>query len=123
MSADYSSDSLGAYNSIKDAGVQITLKRFTPGTYTPASDSYSQSSWTTDSTYGVLVQYSHRFVDGTRIKVGDQKVIFSSYGLSFTVQVGDKVVIDSEEWNVVNAGPIAPSNDPIIYKAQIRRAG
>lgn len=120
--ADYSTEREDAYNDIKEAGSAIQLKHFSPGTYNPVTDA-STATWTTDSTYGLFTGYSQYFIDGTRIKVGDRKLLVSAHGLSFTLEVGDKVIADSETWEIKDPNAVAPDGDPILYKAQIRRAG
>lgn len=121
--ADYTQEVKDAYNDIKENGMAIVLKQYSPGTFSPASDSYAGSSWSSDSTYGLVKQYSHRFVDGTRIKVGDQQMLIPAYSLAFTLSVGDMVVAAGEDWEVIDPNPLMPGGTIILYKAQIRRAG
>jgi len=121
--ADYSQDKLDAYNSIKDAGVAITVRRLpSGGTYDPVTDSYTGTSATvTTSTYAVFTLYNERYVDGAVIQLGDRKALIPAYGLTIELQPGDQVVHGSEVLNIIEPNPVAPSGDPILYKAQARK--
>ena len=121
--ADYSADILGAYESIKDAGASIQVQRVTKGAFLPATDTYASSTTATDSTYGVFTNYKHSHIDGTRIKVGDMKLLIPAYGLAATIQPGNQIIHGSDTWEVKDPGMVAPNGVPIIYKAQVRNSG
>jgi len=119
--ADYSEDKKSAYDDIKENGTSIVIRQHTPGVYNPITEVATGATWASNPTYGLFTGYSDRFIDGERIKVGDMRLLISSYGLSITLDEGDEIVAGGVTWKVQNPNPIAPSNDPIIWKAQVRK--
>ena len=118
--ADYSDQQESAYNAIKDNGTTISIRKFTEGTYNPATDSYTGSTWTSYTAYAVMSRYKERDVDGTLVKKGDKRMLIPAYNLTVTLEEGDIIRHSSKDWRVVDPNPIEPDGTVIIYKAQVR---
>lgn len=119
--ADYTDEIKSAYDSIKGAGVAVEVCQASLGTYSPSSDSFTTATWSCEETYAVIKQFSNRFIDGTRIKVGDQELLIPAYEVNAVLGVGDRVTIGDETWEVINPNPIKPGGETILYKAHVRR--
>ena len=103
------------------ATIQV-VKPHTGGTYNPATDTYGAGTATvTVDTYGVMTQYSERFIDGTVIQQGDKRVLIPAKNMTFTLAQGHKIRISGSYWDVVNPNPVEPGGEVIIYKAQVRQ--
>ena len=118
--ADFTSEKQDAYDMILENGTTVIIKKFTEGTYSPVSDSFSGATWTNYSHPGLLSRYKQADIDGDNIKKGDMKILIPAHGLSVEVEEGDKIYVLSKNWLVIDPGTIQPSADAIIYKAQVR---
>lgn len=72
-------------------------------------------------TDGVFLNYEQKFVDGTVIKQGDQKVLFSAVGVEFPPEVSGYIIRKTEKWNIKSIRPLNPGGTVIIYSAQVRQ--
>ncbi len=75
----------------------------------------------TQDAKGVFVNYEQKFVDGTVIRQGDQKVLISAADLTFAPNFVGYIQRGTEKWNVVKIEPLNPGDTMIIYKVQVRR--
>lgn len=70
---------------------------------------------------GVFVNYEQKFIDGTVIQQGDQKVIISASAEKIAPNVAGHIMRGSEKWNIKNIKPLNPGGTVIIYVAQVRQ--
>ena len=127
---DWTAEALSIYEDFKTDGFAITIR--VPG---------SEGEWNPDfldwlgcepaidyTTYGLKKSYSIKDIDGTVIQQGDTRLIFSAYGLDSSgdlvdlpdLSTSNKILIDSEEQNIIDLSPVEPGNVVIMYEAQIR---
>jgi hypothetical protein len=115
---DYASIRKKAYEKLKKYGFTATLKRTIPG---------SGPAWNpgtpTEVEFTVLAlfeEYSDNMIDGTTIMRGDRKLLFSAEHFEAFPKTTDKLIINGEEFNIINVRPFAPGNVSILYTLQIR---
>jgi hypothetical protein len=65
---------------------------------------------------GVMTSYKNNQIDGTLIKATDKQIL--TYN---AVDIGDKIKDETISYNVINVDIIAPANDKILYKVQVRK--
>jgi len=65
---------------------------------------------------GVMTSYKYNQIDGTLIKATDKQIL--TYNV---VDIGDKIKDETIIYDVVNVDIIAPANDKILYKVQVRK--
>jgi hypothetical protein len=120
------SDLLGAYESIKSEGFEITvINPVTYGTYDPVEETEPVlTAEETYDTYGVQLSYSDFVIDGTRIEQKDIKMLIPAYEIPFEIESDFFVEIpkdSGERYRVIRPNPLKPANEPILYKAQLRQ--
>jgi hypothetical protein len=115
---DYSNIRKKAYDKLKKYGFAATLKRTTPG---------SGPAWnpgpSINAEFPVLAlfeTYSDGMIDGTTILYGDRKLLLSAEHLEATPRTTDKLIINGEEYNIINVLPLAPGGVSILFTLQIR---
>lgn len=104
-------------------GGEIIFVRQTSDEYDPAnlSPSITEKKFTV---CGAKMDYSQREIDGTRVRIGDQRIYLKpkdSKGVDFLPLVGDDLIIQGERWNVVDVRKHAPANVVYVYDLQIRK--
>lgn len=108
MSYDYSSIIATAKRLIDKFG-----KTFTRVTSTTSGEEWNPTIVETETSItGVMTTYKNNQIDGTLILASDKQIL--TYD---EVTIGDKI----DEYNVVNVDIIAPANDKILYKVQVRK--
>lgn len=70
---------------------------------------------------GVFVNYEQKFIDGTVIQQGDQKVIISAPSGLFKPNIAGHIMRGQEKWNIKNMRPVNPGGTVVIYIAQVRQ--
>lgn len=102
---------------IADKGQPITLTNRTSGTYDPATGSATIAT-VVEETFGVVLDFAAKDIDGTLIKRGDKKVILEATTIfptsTSTLTIGGVV------HTVVEAVPVNPGGTVVIYKIQAR---
>lgn len=83
--------------------MQLKLRR--SGTIDPLTGLFVEGTNTEQSIRGVTVNYEFKQVDGEMIQIGDLKLIHDS---NCSPQVGDYVIVDGDEYTVVE--PIVVHN-------------
>lgn len=102
-----------------DKGQQMTLKQRASGTYTPGSD---VTVTETDHTVtGAVFPYAAVVIDGTRIKVGDKKVLLSAEGMTVEPDQDDRLLIGSVWHQIIAVKPVNPGGTVVVYELQVRR--
>ena len=122
MSAfDYPGISASALEILRKFGAAQTVRTTTAGTYDPATDTTSGATTTDHSVIGVLLSYRTADIDGTLIKSGDMRFLFSASGLSFVPDPTCVVIVNSYVWHVQNVRRIEPSGVGVLYDLQVRK--
>lgn len=91
---------------------------------TPATEGWKPGTAgepTIIETDGVFLNYEEKFIDGTVIKRGDQKVLFSAQDIAFPPEVSGTITRGTEKWNIKSIKPLNPGGTVIIYSAQVRQ--
>lgn len=84
-----------------------TLARTAPGTRNPSALAGGTTVGATTATYpceGICDSYTQREIDGTRVRIGDRKILLLAKSLPDAVdpQPGDSITIEGRAWSVVN---------------------
>jgi hypothetical protein len=118
-SFDYEELASAADELIRFFGQSGTLRKFAPGTGTfdptPGAAVDSPAAF-------AFSKFRQEEVDGSRVVVGDRKVILSSQGLLFPPEAG-MIIIESDDtpWQVVSPlGIIRPATTTLYYALQVR---
>lgn len=106
---------------IERFGGPISIVATNPGTDPVQTWKPTFNSPVTDNAKGVFTSYEQKFIDGTIIRQGDQKVLFSPIGLTVAPDLVGYIQRGAEKWNVVVIEIINPGDTVLIYKAQVRR--
>ena len=69
-----------------------------------------------DDIVGVITSFKTNQIDGTLIKATDKQILTYS-----EVKVNEAIKDGVITYNVVNVDVIAPANDKILYKVQVRK--
>ena len=122
MSLDASVRKL-AQRVMRKVGTEVTIRRVAVGVYNTTTGTVTNA----ESDYevvGRLDDYTDREFASGRIKVGDRKFTFAAADAAFVPVPDDKVVIDDEEFAIVNPGGVRremAQHEPALYVLQIRR--
>lgn len=85
-------------------------------TVAPVNEWEASSDGIPTNITGVMTSYKNNQIDGTLIKATDKQILTYS-----AVEIGDKIKDETISYNVVNVDIIAPANDKILYKVQVRK--
>lgn len=103
---------------LEQFGTTATLTRTTTGTYNPATGSASQTT-TTYSCKAARFDYAQRDIDGTNIRVGDQRIYMDVQDMVMP-QTGDTISMGGRTYVVVTARSIDPALTAVLYDVQAR---
>lgn len=107
-------------------GQDVTLRGFTatagsdpakpwkPGTNTPVNQTVK----------AVFLDYEQKYVDGTVIQMGDQKVYMPSADTSGAAIAPEReglVIRGSETWKIITIKPLNPNGQAIMFELQVRQ--
>lgn len=96
--------------------IMTTLKTENVQGWKPATDLTSQTD-----VKGVFTHYEEKYIDGTVIQRGDQKVLISAIGVTFPPNLTGYVKRGADKWNIVKIEPLTPGDLNIIFKIQVRQ--
>lgn len=102
-----------------DKGRAMTLHKRTAGTYDPDTGTATPTE-VDHACQGAEFDYPALVIDGTRIQVGDKKVILVMQDNSIEPDVGDEIT-GSARRNVVAAKAISPAGIVVAWQLQVRR--
>ena len=119
MSAFYDEVAAVAAELLAEFGGPVVLARVTPGDYDPATGSTIGETTTTWNGVGAKFDYAQNVIDGTRIRIGDQRVYLSVAGM-VNPQTGDTLTINSKVFNVVESRPLEPADTAVLFDVQVR---
>lgn len=69
----------------------------------------------------VVIDYSNREIDGTRVLATDKKVLIKAGGLEIIPGLDDAVLIGGVSHSIVRLMTLAPGGVTVLYEAQCRR--
>lgn len=105
-----------------EEGIDVTIRRITPGAYDPATGSAVAGTTQDFPGRGRLGNYSSRAIDGVRIKVGDRQLTFQPTDWSYEPKIGDILTVPA---SLAIIGPIQKrelGGTPFSFTAQVRGA-
>lgn len=120
MSVDYAAIAAEAATAIADVGVQVTI--LTRGAVTGPDYAPTFGADTEHSASGVLTSYSAAELRAEYVQIGDRKLLVQAAGLDHIPTTEDRVQIGSDAFAVVNVEAVAPANEPVMWKLQVRQA-
>lgn len=111
---------------IAEKGQDATLRNLTPGSLADSNKPWKPGATTNvDKTVrAVFLGYAQKFIDGTSIKTGDQRVLMAATdtsGAAVAPQVDGLVLRGSEKWKIIAIKPLNPAGEPIMYTVQVRQ--
>lgn len=107
-------------------GQDVTLRGFTAGTPADASKPWKPGVNTkVDKTVkGVFLDYDQKYVDGTVIQTGDQRVYLpaaDTAGNAITPEPEGQVLRGTVVWKIINIKPLNPNGQSIMFELQVRQ--
>ncbi|MGI4847551.1 MAG: hypothetical protein ACRYGK_05365 [Janthinobacterium lividum] len=123
MSFDYAKSAVTADRLIKKFGQAVRIRRITVGAYDPALGEAPMTKLDHDG-IGALLDFEQRDIDGSRIKVGDQRLLLSPKKADGSAMplptTDDLVVIGTTEYSVQPSKQLAPAGVPVLFDLHIR---
>tara|TARA_Y100000401_G_scaffold20098_1_gene13410 strand:- start:100 stop:453 length:354 start_codon:yes stop_codon:yes gene_type:complete len=104
--------------SLKKLGGDVTIKRFTGGTYDQASGTFFTNE-STATIKGVLSNVSRNQVNDL-IESQDKRLTISAGDITFVPTTKDKVVISSVEFKIIQVIVNEQNNTPISFDLVLR---
>lgn len=117
---DYARTAATAQRLLERRGRAVTLTRKTTGAYDPATGAPGAGMTATHAGTAVLLEYAQRDIDGTHIRVGDQRAYIAP-DLAVTPQTGDTLTVGGDTWSVIASRPLAPAGVIVLHDVQVRR--
>ncbi len=103
---------------IEEFGTDLVLTHVVSGAYDPATGDVTNTE-TTHTGFGAAFDYESRDVDGTKIKVGDQRILIAVAGMA-EPEADDRVAINGKTFTVVLSRTLAPAGVPVVFDVQAR---
>lgn len=116
---DYAEDVADADELIGEFGQGGLLVR--PGTSTGSAHNPAPGAPTDYPAIIVVLGYSVREIDGSRILATDKKVLLAKKGLSVEPATADKLVIGGVAHSIVSIEPLSPGGVIVLWTLQCRR--
>ena len=116
MTYDYGPITESATRLITEYGKEYTFTRTTDGQYDPEAGTTSTATETFTKN-ALVLEYNDRDLANGAIIRGDRRMLAEAYGF----EVGDKVDIASDTYQVVNVSETAPGGDIIVTNLQVRK--
>jgi len=76
---------------------------------------------TEQSIEAVFLDYEQKYIDGTLIQAGDQRVFMPASGLNTYPQRESIISRGGDLWKVVNVSPLNPNGQNIMFELQVRK--
>lgn len=99
-------------------GQPVTLRVVETGEYNPALGSVERTE-VDYAAVGVRMDYEQRYIDGTTIQRGDQRLLVPPQGIP-KPETGNQIVMGGKPFAIVNVGTIDPDGKPALYELQLR---
>lgn len=104
---------------IRTNGKLISYVVVTPGTYNTATSRATVAKTTTDIK-AVLSRVTKAYDAKDGYQLGDLRVTVAALDVAAPT-LGDRLMIDTEEWAVVGVNPVYFESDAVTYKIHARR--
>lgn len=126
---DYTAIAAKCEAGLTKAGVAMTLQRTTPGTYDPATGTYSGGTVTDYAAVGLLQARSlyqtgavgQNYFNGVLVQTDDLFILLAASGLSVVPAPGDLLVVTGVTYTVVTSIPVRPGGVDLMYRILARR--
>lgn len=112
---------------IKQFGAPVTLRNMVRASAPdPAKPHRPGVTTQVDKTVdAVFLDYEQKYIDGTVIQMGDQRVYMPSTatdGVTAVKPVVDALILrGTEKWKIITARPLNPNGQQIMYDVQVRQ--
>ena len=112
---------------IKQFGAPVTLRNMVRAPAPdPAKPHRPGETTQVDTTVdAVFLDYEQKYIDGTVIQMGDQRVYMPSTatdGVTAAEPVVDALILrGTEKWKIITARPLNPNGQQIMYDVQVRQ--
>lgn len=117
---DYNNIAANVKASLGRAGMAASYVSVTNGVYNPSTGSVTATEATTQVSV-VRLSYSEYEMNNTQIKQGDIKVLMDATSLSEDPKTEDKIVMNSETWNIIDIKPLDPAGIVVMYELRLRK--
>lgn len=74
-----------------------------------------------DGIKAVFLNYETKFIDGTKIKVGDQKVLIAAGDAVIAPDMNGWIERGTEKWHVKSVEKLNPGDTTVLYTLQVRQ--
>lgn len=116
MALDYTSMAAMVTRLLNENGKASVLIRATPVTSTdPAAGTVTQGAPVNTAVNAVETKYNEKWQPGATMKASDRM-----YALDAAPELEDMLIIDSEQWEIVQVWPIKPGDTLLAAFAQVR---
>lgn len=122
MAASYATEHASAYADILAAGAAVTFSAITPGTYTPATDTWSTPVTTTVAGAAMRVRGNPLTYQALElVQTEAPTLLFAPATYGATPAPGMTVTWDGVVYTVRSVEPIAPSGDTILARVVVAK--
>lgn len=124
--AEYDSAIALAKRLIAKKGTEVTLRTFAPGALPDANEPWraGTNTPTNQTVKAVFLDYEQKYIDGSTIRMGDQRVFMPAADTSevaIAPEVDSLIIRGSETWKVVKPKPLNPGNQLVMFEIQVRQ--
>lgn len=126
--ADYAWAVELAQQLLEEYGAPVTLRTMIRGAAPDPLKPHRPSSATASDVEvnAVFLDYEQKYIDGTVIQTGDQRVFMPSLATDGVTPVNptlDAVLVRGSEkpWKIILPKPLAPAGDLILFELQVRQ--
>lgn len=120
MTALDTSSSILAVKMLAKFGKAITFQSVAEGIYDPATGDMTANTITSSSQKALLKDFNGSELMSGVVQHGDRKVVMAALGVSLP-QPSDKVVIDSETYNIIAVKVVWSGELAALYELQVRK--
>lgn len=121
MPFNYANSKATADRLLTQFGRAVTLRRVVQGAYNDDASTVALTTTDEDVT-AVLLGFNDRERAGNpAILAQDRKALVEVGALTSPPIVGDRLVVDGAEWQVIGASALSPAGADLLYTLQIRR--
>ena len=117
MSTDYLGLQNTAKSLIENFGSTIPIKKISAETYNTITGEVATTE-TTSTIYAVKINYNRNEINDTSILIDDIKLYIAG---DTKIEQTDKLVIEGNEYNIINITEIKPANTVVYYEVQVRK--
>jgi hypothetical protein len=126
---DYTAIAVKCKAGLTKAGMAVTLRRTTPGTYSPATGTYSGDVVTDYAAVGLIQSRSlyqtgsvgQNYFNEVLVQTDDVFIILAASGLVVTPAPGDLLIVSGVSFTVITMIPLRPGGINLMYRVLARR--